>query len=78
MNNQPAKKFRAGAVSASVWITQVTLKDGRPFNKSVVKLQRSYKNKDDTWANTDYLELDDIPKAVLVLQDTYKFLLEQK
>lgn len=78
MSSQPAKKFSAGLVSAAVWINKVVLDDGRTFNKSSVKVQRSYKDKEGRWGNTDYLELNDIPRAILVLQDTYRFLVEKK
>ena len=40
-----------------------------------VSFQRSYKDKkDDTWKTTSSLRLHDLPKATLVLQKAYEYL----
>ena len=71
--NKPVQKFKAGAVHASIWENQ------REFNGAstvlrAVKLERRYKDKDGNWKSTTSLNLNDIPKAALVLTEAYKYL----
>ena len=65
---QPEKKFRVGAVSATVWINS-TEKGSFPN----IQLSRSYLDKDKNWKDTNSFNVNDIPKAVLVLEEAYKF-----
>lgn len=67
--NQPVKKFRAGAIAATVWNNQT--KDGE---YKTVSFERSYKDKDGNWKQTTTLRMSDLPKAALVLQKAYEFL----
>ncbi|MBI4148461.1 hypothetical protein HY490_04175 [Candidatus Woesearchaeota archaeon] len=69
----PEKKFRAGAVAASVWRNS-TLKDGKQDSYCTVSLERGYKNKEGTWQNTSSLRANDLPRAALVLAEAYKYL----
>jgi hypothetical protein len=73
--NPPEKKFRAGAISASVWKNNVTTKDGREAEIMSVTFQRSYKDKKtDEWKRTSSLRTMDLPKAVVVLNKAYEYL----
>ncbi|MFH1511320.1 MAG: hypothetical protein ABIF10_06520 [Candidatus Woesearchaeota archaeon] len=72
MKNVPEKKFSAGAVSATVWKNEVQGKPGASYFS--VGLQRSYKDKDGNWQHTTSLRLNDLPKASLVLERVYEFL----
>ena len=36
--------------------------------------QKRYKDSDGTWKNTGSLDVNDIPKAVLALQEAYEYL----
>ena len=70
--NRPEKKFSTGAISAAVWRND-TVKDGKVSTFHTVKLQRSYK-KDDKWETTTSLRVADLPKATLVLEEAFKYL----
>jgi len=74
--NQPQKKFRAGAISATIWENQA-MKDGQPSAYNTISFERGYKDKQGEWKNTHSLRVSDIPKAVLVLNKAYEFLLLQ-
>ena len=70
-NNLPEKKFRAGAVTATIW--KNTSNDGEAeFN--TISFERSYKDKNDEWQTTNSLRINDLPKAKLVLEKAYEFL----
>jgi hypothetical protein len=71
--NTPEKRFSTGAVSATVWRNMGVGKNG-PVEFRTVSFQRSYKDKDDKWQHTSTLRLHDIPKATLVLQKAFEFL----
>ena len=71
--NLPEKKFRAGAIAATVWANE-TVRDGKKISYKTISFERSYKDKDDTWKQTNSLRITDIPKAVLVLSKAYEYL----
>jgi hypothetical protein len=71
--NQPEMKFRAGAVTATVWQNK-GVKDGTETSYSTVSLERSYKDKSDAWKSTSTLRIADLPKAALVLNKAYEYL----
>ena len=74
-SNLPEKKFRAGAISATIWRNQVKTKDGQDREIMSVTFQRSYKDKDsDEWKTTSSLRTMDLPKAVVVLNKAYEYL----
>ena len=76
MGDRPEKSFRAGNVSASVFINQFE-KDGRVIDIANVSLQRSYR-KDGEWKQTTNLSANDIPKAILVLNKAYEYSFARK
>lgn len=63
----PEAKFRAGSVTATVWKNE-----GNEFTSYTTALERSYLDKNDEWQKTSSFNLNDIPKAVLVLNQAYK------
>lgn len=71
--NLPEKKFRAGAIAATVWSNE-TVRDGKKVSYKTISFERSYKDKDNTWKQTNSLRQADIPKAVLVLSKAYEYL----
>lgn len=71
--NLPEKKFRAGAIAATVWSNE-TVRDGKKVSYKTISFERSYKDKDDEWKQTNSLRTQDIPKAVLVLSKAYEYL----
>lgn len=71
--NKPEKRFRAGAISATVW-KNAGQKDGKLVEFRTVSLQRVYKDKEGVWKNTTSLRVSDLPKASLVLNKAYEYL----
>jgi len=71
--NLPEKKFRAGAIVATIWSNE-TVRDGKKVSYKTISFERSYKDKDDTWKQTNSLRTADIPKAMLVLGKAYEYL----
>lgn len=71
--NTPEKKFRVGAISATIWGNQ-TVKDGKVIEYKSVSFDRNYMDKDGKWQSTNSLRMTDIPKAVLVLSKAYEYL----
>lgn len=69
---KPEKKFSTGAISAAVWRNEA-VKDGQVSSFHTVSLQRSYK-KGDKWETTHSFRLNDLPKAALVIEEAYKYL----
>ena len=73
-NTRPEKKFKAGALSISIW-KNATVKDGKPVEYRSVSLGRSYK-KNGTWQNsTASLRVHDLPKISIMIDEAYKYLI---
>ncbi|RME52436.1 hypothetical protein D6783_04940 [Candidatus Woesearchaeota archaeon] len=76
--NQPVKKFRSGALTATVWRNETNDTNGNVTEYSTVTFERSYKDKNDMWKTTNSLRVNDLPRAALVLQKAYEYLALQK
>jgi hypothetical protein len=79
MSNQPAQKpeieFRAGNITAAVWRHERD-RDGETVVSWSVKLQKRYYDKDvKAYQDTDYLFPEDLPRATLVLQEAYRYIM---
>jgi hypothetical protein len=73
--NKPEKKFSTGAISATVWKNNGTSKkDGSQVEFRTIQLDRRYKDKDGSWKSTNSLRVNDLPKATLVLNKAYEYL----
>ena len=72
--NMPEKKFSTGVISATVWKNKGKNKSGDPVEYRTITLQRGYQDKDGKWQNTGSLRVNDLPKASLVLQKAYEYL----
>jgi hypothetical protein len=72
--NKPEKKFRAGAVAATIWVNPTQNAKGEEASYSTISLERSYKDKSDKWQHTSSMRLNDLPKAALVLTKAYEYL----
>ena len=70
--NMPEKTFRASPVSATVWANEAKTKDGETKMFRTISLERSYKDKEDNWKKTNSMRINDLPKAILVLQKAYE------
>jgi len=72
--NTPEKKFRAGAVSATIWKNE-TVKDGKVVEYRTISFIRNYQDAKGEWNTTNSLRLNDLPKARLVLDKAYEYLM---
>ncbi len=72
--NQPEKKFSTGVISATIWNNKGVQKNGQPAEYKTISLQRRYKDKKGVWQSTNYLRVNDLPKAALVLNKAYEYL----
>ena len=72
--NLPEKKFKAGAVSATVWLNKGQSKQGSEVEYRTISIDRNYLDKDGKWQKTNSLRLNDLPKASIVLQKAYEYL----
>ena len=70
---QPEITFRHGLCSASIFENEYK-RGEESFTVRTVSFQRSYLDKDGNWQTTNSLKVNDIPKAVLVLNKAYEFL----
>jgi len=70
---QPEIVFRHGACSASIFVNEVARGDHQ-FKTRTIAFQRRYRDSKGEWQSTSSLTVNDIPKAVLVLQKSYEYL----
>ena len=70
---QPEITFRHGPCSASVFENEYNRGEDT-FSVRSVSFQRRYQDKDGNWQTTNSLKVNDIHKAVLVLNKAYEFL----
>jgi hypothetical protein len=71
---QPEKRFKCGACEVSIFENTITSKDGKKMRTKKASFQKRYKNADGEWKSTNSLDVNDIPKARLVLNEAYKYL----
>jgi hypothetical protein len=71
---QPEKKFRAGPVSATIWLNHGKDSEGKETTYKTVSFERSYMDKEGNWQTTNSLRAGDLPRAVLVLNKAYEYL----
>ncbi|MBT4604511.1 hypothetical protein HOC01_02635 [archaeon] len=72
--NYPQKKYRAGAISATVWSNSFQNEKGSG-SYNTVSLERIYQDKEGNWKSTNSLRLNDLPKVAAVMQRAYEDLI---
>jgi len=72
--NMPEKKFSTGSLTATIWENQGKSKEGDEVSFKTVSFQRRYKDKNGEWQSTNTLRVNDLPKASLVLEKAYEYL----
>jgi len=72
--NTPIKKFKAGAISATIWENQSKNNKGETISYNSISFDRNYKDANGEWQTTNSLRVSDLPRAVLVLNKAYEFL----
>jgi hypothetical protein len=74
-SNLPEKAFRIGAISATVWRNTIRKKDGSEAEVRSITFKRSYQDKDGAWKDSNSLRTMDLPKAALVLNKAYEYIM---
>lgn len=72
--NTPIKRFKAGAISATVWENHTTNKAGEQTSFYTVTLDRAYKDNAGEWQHANSYRTSDLPRAQLVLQKAYEWI----
>lgn len=72
LTNSPEKKFRAGAISATIWLNKGQIFNGVESKFKTISLERSYTDKEGKWHTTNNLRVNDLPKAQTVLQKAFE------
>ena len=73
MSNKPEKVFQHGAVKAAIFANEHE-KDGESFVKNRISVQKVYRDKEGMFKTTTSLDVNDLPKAILVLQKAFDYL----
>jgi hypothetical protein len=71
----PEQKFKVGSVSATIWQNHGKDRDGNDVIFRTVSFERSYLDRDGNWQTTNTLRVGDLPKATLVLNKAYEYLM---
>jgi hypothetical protein len=76
--SKPEKIFKAGAVRAAIFQNafQTASGDSVPLPKVILEVR--YRDKAGQWKSTSSLSLNELPKAILALQNAYAYLLEKR
>ncbi|MBI4531877.1 MAG: hypothetical protein HY709_10220 [Candidatus Latescibacteria bacterium] len=69
----PEKVFRSGSCFASVFANEI-VKDSTVRQIRTVAFAKRSLDKDGNWQSTTSLSVNDLPKAVLVLQKAFEYL----
>lgn len=72
--SSPAHKLRDGCLSIVIWRNTST--DGKTYYTA--NPQRSYRNGDDTWKESDSLNTDDLLAMAELLREAYRWIKMQK
>jgi ribosomal protein L25 (general stress protein Ctc) len=73
MSNKPEKIFQHGALKAAIFSNERE-KDGQSFTVKRVSFHKLYRDREGALKTTTSLEINDLPKATLVLQKAYEYL----
>lgn len=63
----PVKNYRTGSIEVALWENEV---EERTFKN--VTINRSYKDKEDNWKNTNNIPVEEIPRLVAILNEVYR------
>jgi len=74
VENLPEKKFKAGAISATVWLNKGQGKQGDEMIYKTISVERNYKDKEGNWQTTSSFRINDLPKLAVVSMEAYKYL----
>ena len=75
VENKPVKRFQAGRITASVWRNVRKMDNGEDATMFSMTLDKRYRDKDGNWQGSNSLHVNEIPRAVFVLNKAYEFLI---
>ncbi len=70
----PEIKFSTGALQVTVWNNEGLSKTGEKTEFKTVSFGRRYKDKNGEWKSTNSLRINDLPKAVMLLNKAFEHL----
>ena len=73
--NKPVKKFRAGAISASIWENSDPQPDGTIRIQYSITFQKRYRDKEGEWNDSDSYFPNDIARLHLVTQKAFEYII---
>jgi hypothetical protein len=73
--NVPEKRFSVNGITATVWKNEGTNKSGETIYFRTITFEKNYKDKEGQWKNTNTLRSNDVPKASLVLNKAYEYMM---
>ena len=71
---QPEKRFRAGGCEAAIFENEITRNGRAGTLLKKVAFQKRYKSAEGGWKTTYSLDVNDIPRAIVVLSKAYEYL----
>lgn len=72
--NLPERKFRAGALSATIWLNKGHKTNGEESEYRTISIERNYTDKEGKWQSTNSMRIADLPKVMVVIQKAYESL----
>ena len=70
--NFPKKKFKAGAITATIWENKGKSTDGTPNTYQTISLERVYQDKEGNWKSSNSFRVNDLPKINVLMQRAYQ------
>ena len=75
--SEPEKTFNQGSCRAAIFANEIK-QDGKTAIVKKVTIQKSYKDKNGNWQNTNSFGVNDLPKLALVATKAYDYLTMKK
>jgi len=70
--NFPKRKYRAGAIVATVWENKgKNPSNGEENTYNTISLERVYQDKESNWKSTNSFRINDLPKVQTLMQKAY-------
>lgn len=69
--NFPKKKYRAGAISATVWENKGKTIEGKENSYNTISLERVYQDREGNWKSTNSFRINDLPKIQVLMQKAF-------
>ncbi len=70
--NLPEMKFRAGAITATIWKNVGHKSDGEETEFRTISIERGYQDKEGNWQKTNSMRVNDLPRLKVVINKAYE------